>query len=648
MRLDEVFHALPDEHHADPESQLRAAMLELGIDPPSELYLDGQIHRFRNGKGSDKTGWYVVFADGIPAGRFGDWRAGVEQAFRANVGRTLTPAEEAALATQLAKARAARDAERERSRQVASDVSSDIWESAPQADPDHPYLRRKGIKPNGARVTGDGRLIVPLYSPDGTLSSVQYIGEDGTKLYHVGGQTGGCFDVLGPVEGASVVYIAEGFATAATIHEVTGAPAVVAYSASNLVPVTGTIREKIPGVSIVIVADHDRSGVGQRYAEQAAAKHGARYVMPPKPGDANDYAQDGGDLLALLSPPKSDWLIPADDFANQPAPIKWLVRRWVPQQALTMVFGPSGCGKSFLVLDWSLRIASGASDWFGRTITPGRVVYLAGEGHYGMRSRVAAWKTHHQPPSALNLWISESGCDLDKAEGYLRARDAIQGLGDPPALIVVDTLHRFMSGDENSAQDARTMVQSCAGLMREFGCSVILVHHTGASEEAQMRSRGSSAWKGTLESEICLVPSKRGPTKIHHLKAKDSAEEDPRYMDLESVAIPGWIDDDGEPVTSVIANIVPEPERESEPVDPSIQSELRRIWWDSGTEVDSGHPYLVRSFAHRWLRDQRMTEAAVKKRVLAYEMSGLIEPWRDGWRVTEPILTSAMLLEKSS
>jgi phage/plasmid primase-like uncharacterized protein len=36
-------------------------------------------------------------------------------------------------------------------------------------------LARKGINPHGARITGDGRLIVPLYDQDGTLSSLQYI-----------------------------------------------------------------------------------------------------------------------------------------------------------------------------------------------------------------------------------------------------------------------------------------------------------------------------------------------------------------------------------------------------------------------------------------------------------------------------------------
>jgi phage/plasmid primase-like uncharacterized protein len=55
-----------------------------GLEPPDEIHFDGKIHRFRSGtKGSpghgDKPGWYLVFGDGIPAGRFGCWRAGMER-----------------------------------------------------------------------------------------------------------------------------------------------------------------------------------------------------------------------------------------------------------------------------------------------------------------------------------------------------------------------------------------------------------------------------------------------------------------------------------------------------------------------------------------------------------------------------------------
>ena len=104
--------------------------------------------------------------------------------------------------------------------------------------------------------------MLPLYDSDGTLATLQYIDHEGGKLYHPGGQTGGKFWMVGSLDEPGTLFVAEGFATAATIHETTNRPVVVAYSASNLVPVTGTLRQMYGATQdIVIVADHDQSGV---------------------------------------------------------------------------------------------------------------------------------------------------------------------------------------------------------------------------------------------------------------------------------------------------------------------------------------------------------------------------------------------------
>lgn len=159
----------------------------------------------------------------------------------------------------------------------------------------------------------------------------------------------------------------------------------------------------------------------------------------------------------------------------------------------------TGSGKTFLVLDWALRMAAGADNWLGHRVCPASVVYLAGEGHHGLRGRIAAWKQHAKPPRPLDMWISKAGCDLNTPTGYQRVTESIRLLPASPDLIVVDTLHRFLAGDENSAEDAKGMLDACAGLMAEFGCSVLLVHYTGVADEAQHRARGSSAWRGALD-----------------------------------------------------------------------------------------------------------------------------------------------------
>lgn len=575
---------------APPEVQFREAMLEAGITPPDEIILDGQLRRFRTDhKRTDRSGWYVGHADGICTMIFGDWRQGIEKTIKATTNKPYTVAEEMAHVARIAAAKAARDAERKKQNEAAASTVEIIWSEGAAASPEHPYLKRKGIQPHGAKITGDGRLMVPLFDESGVLTSLQYIDAEGGKLYHPGGSVSGKFCIIGTLDVPGVLYVAEGYATAATIHEVSKRPVVVAYSASNLVPVTGTLRD-IYGQAqdIVIVADNDASGVGQKYAEQACAKYGARMVMPPIQGDANDYAQAGQDLAGLLNPPKNEWLIPADTFCAQPAPIAWRIKHWVQDQALIMVHGPSGGGKTFVVLDWCLSMASGKPVWAGHKVKPGAVVYLAGEGHHGLRSRVAAWKHHHQAGS-FNMWLSKDGCDLNTPEGYQRVSDNLRTLPNAPCLIVVDTLHRFLLGDENSAQDAKTMLDACNGLMREFNCSVILVHHTGVSEEAQHRARGSSAWRGALDIEVSIVPAKDGsPMEIVQRKSKDSELAPSVFVRLNTVEIPGWLDEDGEKVTSAVIVLAENTGQEVKKTESKFSADTRifeNAWQETGAET---------------------------------------------------------------
>nr|WP_255700466.1 AAA family ATPase [Dethiosulfovibrio faecalis] len=348
--------------------------------------------------------------------------------------------------------------------------------------------------------------------------------------------------------------MAEGYATAATIHEVTGASVIIGYNANNLIPVAQSIRQTYPNNPLVIVGDNDESGTGQKCAKEAADRSGATVIIPPELGDANDYHMAGHDLKELLEgTDKPDWLIPVSEFVKKPAPIKWLIKGWVQANACMMMFGPSGSGKTFVAIDMALRIASDIDDWQDNRVRHGGVIYLAGEGHYGLKARIAGWLSYFGvAPKTLSLWVSRDGCDLNTAEGYRRTVENISKTGMPVSLIVIDTLHRFLQGDENSAQDAKTMLDACSRLMREFDCSVLLVHHTGVAQEAQKRARGSSAWKGAQDIEISVCNKGSGAITVEQTKSKDTELAQPIQLQQEEIDVPGWIDEDGDQVTTVV------------------------------------------------------------------------------------------------
>jgi putative DNA primase/helicase len=75
----------------------------------------------------------------------------------------------------------------------------------------------------------------------GTLHGIQAIGPDGVKWFNTGATVAGHFHLIGTPAGR--LYLCEGYATGATIHEATGAAVAVAFHAGNLKAVAKILRE---------------------------------------------------------------------------------------------------------------------------------------------------------------------------------------------------------------------------------------------------------------------------------------------------------------------------------------------------------------------------------------------------------------------
>jgi hypothetical protein len=117
------------------------------------------------------------------------------------------------------------------------------------------------------------------------------------------------------------IFVAEGYATAATVHEISGRPCVIAYSANNLPGIVGQLREAHGQTQeIVIVADNDSSGVGRNKADQASARHGGRIVMPPIEGDANDFVSNRAVICSAFCSrhPTIGWSLPTVSQSSPP------------------------------------------------------------------------------------------------------------------------------------------------------------------------------------------------------------------------------------------------------------------------------------------------------------------------------------------
>jgi putative DNA primase/helicase len=299
---------------ADPVEQFAEALRESGLLLDGAPQMDGQLHRVRaqGDHGAQRSGAYQGHLDGRPAGFFQNHRTGVKQNWKATgQAAALDTRDRAQLAAEAAQKRQERAREREQQAERVAQQVDVMWAAATPVEA-HPYLADKGVQSYGLRQDEAGRLLVPVQDADGRLWSVQKIGPAGFKQFQEGGRVEGGHFAIGDVREPGPVLIAEGYATAATLHEITGMPAIVAFNAGNLLPVAQTYRAIDPDRTIYIAGDDDwqrsteldtqgrpKVNVGRVKAEEAAAAIGGQAVFPEfatgsDGTDWNDLAQTRG------------------------------------------------------------------------------------------------------------------------------------------------------------------------------------------------------------------------------------------------------------------------------------------------------------------------------------------------------------------
>tara|TARA_R110001599_G_scaffold86669_1_gene232239 strand:+ start:60823 stop:61698 length:876 start_codon:yes stop_codon:yes gene_type:complete len=278
-------------------NQLREAMQSVYGAFDWALMLDGQLHR--GTAPGDRPGsnnlWYVVYTDGIPSGAFGSWKIGDYHTWSS---RRPTDSREAKhLRQQMEEARRQREADMRQRQQGAAEYARRLWRDARRADPDHPYLAAKGVRPHALRQQGDA-LLIPL-THNGELVNVQRIQADGSKRFLSGGRVKGCYSPLGMIRPGEPLYLCEGWATGATIQETTGHPVACAMNAGNLLSVGQYLRSTYPDALLIVAGDDDRQtegNPGKRAAITTAATLGCGLILPPWEGDEPLSLSDFNDL----------------------------------------------------------------------------------------------------------------------------------------------------------------------------------------------------------------------------------------------------------------------------------------------------------------------------------------------------------------
>lgn len=283
------------------EQKFLEEMLSKGLQPGT-ITADGNYHRFDIRKG-DKAGYYSVNTNGF--GIFGNWKTSEQFKFRAGVSQEMTEQERLEAAAKYKAEIRKRKEDKENAEARSATEANKIWEAASAAPENHWYLVKKKIQTHDFRVDATGTLLFPIYD-NKKIVNLQRVLKDG-KRFVFSAKKRGCY---GKIDGErDVIFIAEGFATAASINEATGKLVIVALDAGNLGIVAREIREKF-GVSqkIIIAGDDDQwteikgspHNTGRIEAEKAAQEIYADVKFTSFPVDDELRRSDWNDFAFEL------------------------------------------------------------------------------------------------------------------------------------------------------------------------------------------------------------------------------------------------------------------------------------------------------------------------------------------------------------
>ena len=221
-----------------------------------------------------------------------DWRTGEKFYWFANKD-ALSPTEYARRKHESETLKQAQEAKQKITYTQTGKLAEKLFNDASKASDSHPYLLKKKVKGYGIRQL-DKSLLIPVYSVAGDMQSIQFINEAGNKKFMKSGKMSGGCHFIGELYQEKSIYIAEGYATAASVYEDTKCLTVVAFNAANLINVANDLRKQLPKVEIVIAGDSDP--VGRKCAEAASLAVNGTTLIPDF-GENHDGHTDWNDYF---------------------------------------------------------------------------------------------------------------------------------------------------------------------------------------------------------------------------------------------------------------------------------------------------------------------------------------------------------------
>lgn len=184
--------------------------------------------------------------------------------------------------------------------------------------------------------------------------------------------------------------------------------------------------------------------------------------------------------------------------------------------ASVLMVGATGVGKTFVALSFACCVASG-HNWLGRRVERRRVLFVVGEGAYGLDKRISAWEqawNNGTPVPDEWLTVMVKPGSLKELSTWIQlAGYARLGYG----LVVLDTFSS-LPPDADETKDAASIIRRLSDLSAAIDGCAVLVHHPGWSDSA--RARGGYQLEANADEVLILRDVAEGSDLFTMLRKK--------------------------------------------------------------------------------------------------------------------------------
>lgn len=180
-------------------------------------------------------------------------------------------------------------------------------------------------------------------------------------------------------------------------------------------------------------------------------------------------------------------------YEEEMPPISWLAKDLIPSGMLAAITGESNCYKSFLTLALAQSVATG-KPFLGHfeVEKKGKVLIIDEENTRRLikkRFEDMGIEAHEDI-----IFLSLSGVQIDHGSHHNKLKALIDEID--PVLVVMDSLVRFHSKDENSASEMSGVMRNISLLTSEER-TVLFIHHH--KKEGFGKNSGSNSVRGSTD-----------------------------------------------------------------------------------------------------------------------------------------------------